>query len=316
MKKDEILKIPFKDLLKISRKSDDTSDPFDVLITDKLAMVMTRLFIRAGIAANAVSILSFAFALAGSFFIIPDALVLNIIGIAMEIYAVILDTSDGQIARLTDTASDMGRILDGFCDSLGTLSVYIALSFRLMDEPIPFLGGEVWGGWIWLLMAVYFSFFYPNQCSMADYYRNVHLYFMDPEKSELTRSDDILSDIRAFDRKTSIYERIFQTAYYLWTRLQEKQTPKLQRLFDMLKKRGELPKDISEKYVEKSRKYINLTNVLTYYLRAFTLYLMIILHLYAFFFPFAIIVLGIIERYMIIKYEKIAGELAATAFTC
>lgn len=311
MQKDEILKIPFRDLLKMARKSDDTSDPFDILVTDKLAMVMTRPFIRMGIPANAVSILSFLVAVAGSFFIVPDNLWLNIIGIALEIYAVILDTSDGQIARLTETASEMGRILDGFCDSAGTFSVYIALSIRLMNEPIPFLGGIMWGGWIWALMAVYYLFLYPDQCSMADYYRNVHLYFNDPQRSELIRSGNIRDDIRAFDRNTPVHERIFKNAYYMWTRKQEKHTPKLQHLFNLLEKRGEVPKDLAEKYVERSRKYINLTNVLTYYLRAFTMYLMIILNIYAFFFPFAIIVLGVIERYMIIRYEAIAGELAA-----
>ena len=311
MKKDEILKKSFKDLLKNSRKSDDTSDPIDILITDKLAMVVTRLFIRIGIPANAVSIFSFLFSLIGSFFIVPDNLEYNLIGIAMAIFAVILDNSDGQIARLTDTASDMGRILDGFCDSLGSLSMYIAISLRLMNEPVPFLDGKTWGVWIWILMAVYYSFFYPDQCRMSDYYRNVHLYFLNPKKSELTRSEDIISRIRAFNRKTPLHERIFQNAYYLWTVLQEKETPKLQQLFDIIKKRGEVPENIAKKYIEKSKKYINLTNVLTYYLRAFTMYLMIVLHIYAYFFPFAIIVLGIIEKYMIIRYEAIAKELAA-----
>ena len=310
MRKDDILNSTFKELLKLARKSDDTSDPFDIWITDKLAMVMTRIFIRIGIPANAVSILSLFFSILGSFFIVYDSIGLNLIGIVMEIYAVILDTSDGQIARLTDTTSEMGRILDGFCDSLGMLSLYIALSLRLMNEAIPFLGGKEWGAWIWVLMLVYYSVFYPSQCSMADYYRNIHLYFCDPQRSELARSNDIRCKIVSFDKKTSIHERLFQNAYYLWTLQQEKQTPNLQRLFDLIENLGEVPKSLAVKYVEKSRKYINLTNVLTYYLRAFTMYLMIILHIYAFFFPFAIIVLGIIERYMIIKYESIAEELA------
>ena len=297
--------------MKISRKSDDTSDPFEVMVTDKLAMVLTRFFIRAGVPANAVSILSLLSSITGSFLVVPDNPGLNLIGIAMEIFAVVLDVSDGQIARLTETASDLGRILDGFCDSLGSFAMFIAVSRRLMNKAIPFLGGKKWGGWIWVLMAVYYSFFYSDQCRMADYYRNVHLYFLDPKRSELTRSEDILNDIRAFDRKTPLYERIFQNSYYLWTRLQEKQTPKLQHLFGLLKKRGELPEDLAEKYVEKSRKYINLTNVLTYYVRAFTMYFMIILRIDDFFFPFAIIVLGAIEGYMIIRYEAIAGELAA-----
>ena len=54
---------------------------------------------------------------------------------------------------------------------------------------------------------------------------------------------------------------------------------------------------------------MQLTNVLTFNLRAYVLYLLVLLKLHPFFFPFNIIILGGIMVFMVRKYEKISKEV-------
>ena len=57
----------------------------------------------------------------------------------------VLDGADGQLARLTHTQSQSGKILDGVCDYVTFIAVYAALAATLSER---------WGGWAWALAAV------------------------------------------------------------------------------------------------------------------------------------------------------------------
>ena len=77
---------------------------------------------------------------------------------------------------------------------------------------------------------------------------------------------------------------------------------------------SEISEYAAEAYLAESRKYVQLTNVLTYNLRAYALDILVLLKLHAWFVPFNIIVLGGIMFYMIAKYEKIAGDIYGEYF--
>ena len=70
----------------------------------------------------------------------------------------------------------------------------------------------------------------------------------------------------------------------------------------------------TDAYLAESRKYVQLTNVLTYNLRAYALDVLVLLKLHPWFVPFNIIVLGGIMVYMVRKYEKAAGEVYSDYF--
>ncbi|MBQ3921345.1 MAG: hypothetical protein II689_03805, partial [Firmicutes bacterium] len=76
-----------------------------------------------------------------------------------------------------------------------------------------------------------------------------------------------------------------------------------------------VPKEAAEAYVAGSRKYIQLTDLLTFGLRAYTLYALLLAGAYVWFFPFVIIVLGAMKRYMITGYEKLADEVCEKYFS-
>lgn len=57
----------------------------------------------------------------------------------------VMDGADGQLARLTKSQSASGKVLDGICDYVTFISVYVALALSLAREH---------GAWIWALVVV------------------------------------------------------------------------------------------------------------------------------------------------------------------
>ena len=57
----------------------------------------------------------------------------------------VLDGADGQLARLTHAQSELGRVLDGICDYVTFIAVYIGLAVALAARD---------GNWVWLLVAL------------------------------------------------------------------------------------------------------------------------------------------------------------------
>lgn len=297
------------DDIKASCKSDDTDDPVDVIVYNPISIRLAHRFIRWGWSANAVTCLSLLFGVSGSLLFYPQNRLLNLLGIFMEVFALILDFCDGQIARLTHTSSQLGRVLDGTVDITNFLAVYIVLGLRMMKETIPFIG-EPWSFWIWLILLVT-MYCHASQARMADYYRGLHLFFLNGRNSSnLTRTKTLRKELTDAPKGTPFYEKAYRFFYLIYTNDQEKHTPRAQRLLDALEERGgEISEEMAEVYISQSRRYIQLTNALTYHIRACTLFILLLLRLHAFYFPLVVIVLEAVKWFMIVKYERIAKDV-------
>ena len=295
-----------------SQKSNDTEDRFDTLAYDTLSMIFARFFIKQGISANTVTLLSLVLGVLGSLFFYPRIVGINFIGVVIEYFAVVLDCADGQVARMTHTSSQLGRFLDGLVDSLNFAAIYIVLGLRMMNETVPFTSVK-WGAFIWIIILIN-GYVHGEQARMADYYRGLHLSFIDHgDRANFTSSKRIKEEL-AESKDTPLYNRIYLFTYYLYTKAQERLAPNAQKLLGAIEENGVISAELSEAYISRSRKYIQLTNVLTFNLRAYVLYLLILLKLHPFFFLFNLIVLSGIMFYMISRYEKIAAEVYGMFF--
>ena len=125
---------------------------------------------------------------------------LNIIGILLLCLADLLDCTDGQLARMTGKKSRLGRILDGMAGFTWFVPIYVALMFRFYNHhSLEF-------GWLGIadteqnvliatalviLLALYSGFVgMGGQQRLADYYIQIHLFFLKGEKgSELDSSE-------------------------------------------------------------------------------------------------------------------------------
>jgi len=101
---------------------------------------------------------------------------INAAGVALFIWSDVLDSADGQLARLRGTSTRLGRILDGLADGARFVSLYAHLGARL------FVSGWGWGG-VALAAAALFSHSY--QAAAADFIRQAYLYFAVGKGSEL-----------------------------------------------------------------------------------------------------------------------------------
>lgn len=65
-----------------------------------------------------------------------------LVGAALLLASMVLDCSDGQLARIRGTSSMLGRVLDGIADMCVTTSIFVGLAFYL--DVTADMG---WGGW-------------------------------------------------------------------------------------------------------------------------------------------------------------------------
>lgn len=84
------------------------------------------------------------------------------------LFSGILDSADGQLARITNQASSLGRVLDGLGDNIVFASIYISCTLVTAER----LGGEVW------ILAVMAGISHFLQSSVLDFYTESYLNFV------------------------------------------------------------------------------------------------------------------------------------------
>lgn len=160
---------------------------------------------------------------------------INAAGVALFIGSDVLDSADGQLARLRGTSTRMGRILDGVADTARFLSLYAHLGARL------FVSGWGWGG-VALALAAMFSHSY--QASAADFIRQAYLYFAVGKGSEL--------DLRSEPSAASLRERLAGWIYGDYIRRQTWLFPRTTELVRSLAGRA-VPPAIASTWADRQR---------------------------------------------------------------
>ena len=167
----------FNALLQASFKSNDTEEWLDVHFTRPIGLVFALLWNKLNIHPNVITILSiFLGAGAGCMFYYTD-LTHNLIGVGLLMLANFCDSTDGQMARLTGKKTLIGRMLDGFSGDVWFLFIYVAIAMRLYHQQIP-CTDVAWGIGSWILCSVAGFLCHSPQSSLADYYRQIHLFFL------------------------------------------------------------------------------------------------------------------------------------------
>ena len=150
-------------------KSMDTEEWLDIHFTRPLGLLWAKFFNYFGIHPNVVTILSIILGVAAGVCFYFEDIRITLLGIFLLVWANLYDSCDGQLARMTGKKTRMGRVLDGFAGDAWFFSIYFFICLRL---------SPIWGIWIWLLAAVSGLICHAKQCQLADYYRNIHLFFL------------------------------------------------------------------------------------------------------------------------------------------
>ncbi|MDD2704006.1 MAG: CDP-alcohol phosphatidyltransferase family protein [Acidocella sp.] len=128
------------------RRTSEIEDVTNLYFIHPISAKLVKLFARLGISPNTVSIGGMACGvLAGVAYSGYHERWCAVAGFALMLSWHILDGADGQLARLTKSYSDLGKVLDGICDYVTFAAVYVGLAVTLSRDL---------GGWVWWLVAV------------------------------------------------------------------------------------------------------------------------------------------------------------------
>lgn len=291
--------------LEATFKSQDTEEWLDIHFTRPLGLMWANLFNRFNVHPNVITLLSIVLgAAAGVMFYYPD-LLHTVAGILLLVWANLYDSADGQLARMTGKKTMWGRVLDGFAGDVWFFAIYAAICLRLTPE---------WGIWIWLLAAASGFIFHAKQCQLADYYRNIHLYFIKGKSgSELDSSQKLRADFRALTWRKDPVSKTFLYFYGNYTRSQEMQTPAFQRFYAALRGRfGEqIPQTLRDDFRRGSLPLMKYANILTFNTRAIVLYVVMLVGQPWLYFVFEVTIMTLIYCYMRSRHEGLCRELTA-----
>ena len=314
-------------------KSSDTEDWLDLHFVRPFCYYWALLFARLDIHPNTVTILSMFigagsaifFGCASFYYNGMEGLMFNIIAVLMLCLADIFDCTDGQLARMTGKKSKLGRILDGLAGFTWFIPIYHAMIYRFYlhhDLEFQWLGIEdtpenalIVTGIAYIIGVIAGFMGTGGQQRLADYYIQVHLFFLKGEKgSELDNSKRQQEIYDQMDESTPAYERYFQKTYIDYTKKQEASTPQFQRLLAKLRsKYGSLdaiPQEFREEFRQYSLPVIKWNGLLTFNFRSFWLFLFCLLDVPVMYFVWEIVGMGLLYLYVKRRHEAFCRKLA------
>lgn len=175
-----------------------------------LAARLVRLFARWGVKPNTVSITGMLCgvlaAIAYAHYPSP-AFVIG--GFLLMIGWHVMDGADGQLARLTHTQSPSGKIIDGVCDYVTFVAVYVALAITLE----PSVGGDVW------VLLVVAGLCHAIQAAAYEVQRQNYNFWGREQRSAALPS---LAELTPATASTTLTRRCLDLLYrgYVWVQIQ------------------------------------------------------------------------------------------------
>lgn len=290
-----------------SLKSMDTEETVDLLFYRPIGYIWARIAKRLGITPNAITIASIFLGIGAGVLMYFNDLWLNICGIVLLVWANSFDSADGQLARMTRQYSKFGRILDGISGDLWFISIYIAICLRI-NANSEFFSQYPWLIWIIALCA---GISHAKQAAVADYYRQLHLFFIKGiEGSELTTTPQIDAEYASMPWRGNFWRKTITFFYRHYTANQEVMTPRMQQLRKTLKQLygTNVPADKREEMRLASRPLMKYTNILTFNTRSFALFISLLASLPLFYFIFELTILNLLLIFMMCRHEKMCAN--------
>lgn len=314
-------------------KSSETEDWLDLHFVRPFCYYWALLFARLDIHPNTVTILSMFigagsaifFGCASFYYNGIEGLMFNLIAILLLCLADIFDCTDGQLARMTGKKSRLGRILDGVAGFVWFIPIYHAMVYRFYlhhELEFQWLGIEdtpentlIATGIAYALGLISGIMGLAGQQRLADYYIQVHLFFLKGEKgSELDNSQRQQEIFDQMDASTPAVERYFQKSYIDYTKKQEAVTPQFQHLMKRLREKygstDNIPQEVRDEFRRHSLPVIKWNGLLTFNFRSAWLFLFCLLDVPVMNFVWEIVGMGLLYLYVNHRHETFCRQMA------
>ena len=298
-------------------KSMDTEEWFDLHFHRPLGFIWAKFFAKLGVSPNAITVASIFMGVAGGIFLYfgqPHLAWLNWVGMLLITWADTFDSADGQLARMTQQYSRMGRILDGVSGDFWFAAIGFSLVFRELDFGDSLTGPHFFAEHEWLIwtLGILSGVSHALQAAMADCYRQFHLFFLKGEQgSELDSAAKLTEQYNQLDWGRNFWSKVPLFFYRGYTANQERLTPNMQRLRAALKERfadGVPDQQFREYFRQLSLPLMKYTNILTFNTRIFACFIAVIINMPWLYFVFEIVVLNLLLIYMVLRHEGICKK--------
>ena len=153
-------------------------------------------------------------------------------------------------------------------------SIYFAIAVRETFQPIPFAPEYEWGMFIWILASFSGFWVHGSQCQLADYYRNIHLYFINEKNgNEFHNSIAVRKEYNETPWKGNFFWKLFLNAYVAYVENQERMTPRFQRFIKTIQEKygTDIPQELRNEFRKGSLPLMKYANILTFNSRAIML---------------------------------------------
>lgn len=294
---------------KSSLKSLDTEEPIDLVFYRPIGYMWARLAQRLGVTPNAITIASIFLGVGAGIAFYFNDMWINVAGMVLLVWANSFDSADGQLARMTKQYSRLGRILDGLSGDLWFVAIYIAICMR-ENVTSTFFMAHPW--LIWVIAAVA-GVCHAKQASMADYYRQWHLYLLKGEDgSELDSSAKLREKYQALSWRRNFMSKLVLMFYLNYTIDQERVSPAMQRMRAALAARypdGTAPQAFRDEFRKGSLPLMKYTNILSFNTRCIALFVAIFACMPWLYFAFELVVLNALLIYMVVAHEALCRRM-------
>jgi len=203
-------------------KDRDVEGLLDIYFYRRVGFALAQLFARLRLTPTGVTLLSGIFGLAAGHLYYYRDLPLNLLGMGLHIISNALDNADGQLARLTNTGSRAGRILDSLSDHLVFLGIYLHLVLRCLAAGVS---PAIW------LLAFAAGLSHAVQGAFADYFRIAYLFLVSGRsRAELDSSARLRADYEQLLWRREPWQKFLLRTYLNFTLGQEMFSPSLMHL--------------------------------------------------------------------------------------
>lgn len=306
-KNTESAKVSYQDTL----KSLDTEEHIDLWFYRPIGYMWARLAQKLGITPNVITIASIFLGVGAGIAFYYNNIWINVLGMFLLVWANSFDSADGQLARMTGQYSRLGRILDGLAGDLWFITIYFSLCFREIITSEFFIAHH----WVIWTLAVATGICHAKQASIADCYRQFHLFFLKgKEGSELEQIDELKAKFKAIPWKGNFWKKLTMAFYVNYTKQQVSTTPNMQKLRAELYRRfgnGEIPQQFRDDFRQLSLPLMKFTNILSFNWRVIALFIALFATMPWLYFVFEFTVLNSLMIYMVVRHERICRQLTA-----
>lgn len=309
------MKQSLKDEYRSSLKSMDTEEHIDLWFYRPLGFLWAKFFAWLGVTPNWVTIASIFLGVAGGilfYFGQPELRWLNYVGILLIIWANSYDSADGQLARMTQQYSRLGRILDGLSGDFWFAAISFAIVFRELHFGDALLG-DFFSHHAWMIwtLGILSGLSHAKQAASADYYRQFHLYFLKgKEGSELDSTEPLRRAYKQTKWSDGFWKKLTAGGYLAYTAQQEQITPAMQRLRKALKEKygDDVPQEFRDYFRAQSLPLMKYTNMLSFNTRTIVIFITVAMNVPWISFAFEVVVLNLMLVYMVLRHEHICRK--------